>query len=139
MKIYHKENQITFKREPDVKRTICKSCQSPLIPGETARVRLKSKPVKIIQWTCLACKTTRKIPSKKSYKLWIDTPDSLVHVYDYTPKNVNPVSSELSEISSVPIPASSAEPMKKGSELNETIHSKEKLQKCLVAKEANDT
>ncbi|XP_043266811.1 ribonuclease P protein subunit rpr2 [Venturia canescens] len=101
--------------EPEVKRTICKSCQSPLIPGETARIRIKSKPVKAVQWTCLVCKTTRKIPSKKPHNLWIDDPSSLVQVYDYTPKNLNP---GLPEFHTIPNESSSAKCIKEGSQIN---------------------
>lgn len=67
---------------------MCKCCRSPLIPGETAMVRLVSKPVKAIKWKCLLCKTTLKIPTKKGHKLWLDEPESVVQLYDYKPKAV---------------------------------------------------
>ena len=65
---------------------MCKACQSPLVPGKTARVRLVSKPVKAVKWTCLACGISKKIPTKKGYKLWWDQPESVRCVFDYTPK-----------------------------------------------------
>jgi len=75
--------------EPNLKRTICKCCQSPLIPGETARVRLVSKPIKGIKWTCLICMNTKRYPTKKGYELWLDQPESTVEMLDFTPKSRN--------------------------------------------------
>lgn len=85
-------------REPAVKRTICKRCQSPLIPGKTARVRLISKPTKAIKWTCLACGNNRKIPSKKGYKLWWDQPEAVKCVFDYASKKSQNESISAKEI-----------------------------------------
>ncbi|KAH0953130.1 hypothetical protein HN011_005790 [Eciton burchellii] len=70
--------------EPNLKRTICKHCHTPLIPGETARVRLMSKPIKGIRWTCLTCMNTRRFPTKEGYKLWLDQPEAVVEILDYT-------------------------------------------------------
>ncbi|XP_012234166.1 uncharacterized protein Rpp21 [Linepithema humile] len=75
--------------EPNLKRTICKCCQTPLIPGETARVRLTSKPIKGVKWTCLTCKNTKRFPTKKEYKLWVDQPEAVVETLDYTSKSKN--------------------------------------------------
>ncbi|XP_043474214.1 ribonuclease P protein subunit p21 isoform X2 [Leptopilina heterotoma] len=75
-----------LRMEPAVKRTICKHCQSPLIPGKTARVRLVSKPAKAIKWTCLACGENRKIPTKKGHKLWWDQPEAVKCILDFSPK-----------------------------------------------------
>lgn len=70
--------------EPDIKRTICKCCQSPLIPGETAKVRLVSKPMKGVKWTCLTCLSVKKYPTKKGYKLWTEQPNSVVHTFNFS-------------------------------------------------------
>ncbi|XP_026672992.1 ribonuclease P protein subunit rpr2-like [Ceratina calcarata] len=72
-----------FFRESDIKRTICKCCQSPLIPGETARVRLVSKPVKAVKYTCLTCLSVKKYPTKKGHKLWTERPESVVQNLNY--------------------------------------------------------
>jgi len=78
-----------LRMEPNLKRSICKCCQSPLIPGETARVRLVSKPVKGVKWTCLTCMNTKRYPTKEGYKLWLDQPESIVEILDFTPKSKN--------------------------------------------------
>lgn len=80
---------ISYFREPNLKRTICKCCQSPLIPGETARVRVVSKPIKGIKWTCLTCMNTKRYPMKQGYKMWLDQPESIVEMLDFTPKSKN--------------------------------------------------
>ncbi|XP_015588459.1 ribonuclease P protein subunit rpr2 [Cephus cinctus] len=72
-----------LRMEPDLKRSICKSCQTPLIPGETARVRLGSKPRKLIRWTCLTCRSIKKFPTKQGHKLWSDQAESIVQIFDY--------------------------------------------------------
>lgn len=72
-----------------MKRTICKCCQTPLIPGETARVRLISKPIKGVKWTCLTCTNTKRFPTKKEYKLWIEQPEAVVETLHYTTKSNN--------------------------------------------------
>lgn len=72
-----------------MKRTICKKCQVPLIAGETARVRLISKPLKAVKWTCLLCKTTRKIPTQPGYKLWPNEPDAVVKIFDYSSQSIS--------------------------------------------------
>ncbi|KAG7211859.1 hypothetical protein KM043_011080 [Ampulex compressa] len=75
-----------LRMEPSVKRTICKRCQTPLIPGETARVRLSSKRVKGIRYTCLTCMNSKRYPTGKGYKLWTDQPESTIQLLDYTLK-----------------------------------------------------
>ncbi|XP_043590803.1 ribonuclease P protein subunit rpr2 isoform X1 [Bombus pyrosoma] len=75
--------------ESDIKRTICKCCQSPLIPGETARVRLVSKPVKSVKWTCLTCLSVKRYPTKEGHKLWIEQPNSVVQIFNYAPKSLD--------------------------------------------------
>ncbi|KAG8033922.1 hypothetical protein G9C98_008403 [Cotesia typhae] len=72
--------------ETDLKRSICKCCQSPLIPGETSHVRLITKPIKAVKQTCLICKTSKKIPIKPGYKLWTENPDSINQIFNYTSK-----------------------------------------------------
>lgn len=96
---------IIYFREPAVKRTICKHCQSPLIPGKTARVRLVSKPAKAIKWTCLACGENRKIATKKGHKLWWDQPEAVKCILDFSPKVTTTDSSKSLKTQKESIPA----------------------------------
>ncbi|XP_076290456.1 ribonuclease P protein subunit Rpp21 [Lasioglossum baleicum] len=73
--------------ESDIKKTICKCCQSPLIPGETAKVRLISKPVKGVKWTCLVCLSVKKYPTKKGHKLWTEQDNSVIQIFNYAPRS----------------------------------------------------
>ncbi|KAF7782981.1 hypothetical protein Agabi119p4_2357 [Agaricus bisporus var. burnettii] len=58
----------TTKMDPSVKRTICKSCSSVLIPGISARIR--NRPSRqhehLMIYTCLKCDTPRKIPAPRN-------------------------------------------------------------------------
>jgi ribonuclease P protein subunit RPR2 len=73
---------LTHFRDPGVKRTLCKGCDEVLIPGRTARVRVKSafytfkyaqhrsdsiigsgSHGHIMAYTCMTCKTSLRIPA----------------------------------------------------------------------------
>ena len=47
-------------------------------------MRLVSKPVKGIKWTCLTCLSIKRYPTKKGYKLWTEQPNSVVQIFNYT-------------------------------------------------------
>ncbi|KAF8520343.1 RNAse P Rpr2/Rpp21/SNM1 subunit domain-containing protein [Hysterangium stoloniferum] len=51
--------------DPNVKRTLCTRCDTVLLPGTTASVRLKgsSRVGKKMVYTCLSCNTSRAIPA----------------------------------------------------------------------------
>ncbi|KAI0929928.1 hypothetical protein AcV5_006766 [Taiwanofungus camphoratus] len=55
----------TVKMDPTIKRTLCKGCNTILIPGATASVRIKPSLSHghSVSYICMACKTTRKIPA----------------------------------------------------------------------------
>ena len=57
-----------------------------MIPGQTAKVRLKSKPNKCVNWHCLICGNVKKYPYKKEYKLWSDNPEATIQEYNYGSK-----------------------------------------------------
>jgi ribonuclease P protein subunit RPR2 len=49
-----------------LRRGICKNCLAPLIPGVTARIRIRhNRKYVIITKTCLLCGWVRRIPCKK--------------------------------------------------------------------------
>jgi len=45
-----------------LKRRFCKRCNAPLIPGETARVRLRTNRMPHVSVTCLECGTIYRYP-----------------------------------------------------------------------------
>ncbi|KII92605.1 hypothetical protein PLICRDRAFT_172677 [Plicaturopsis crispa FD-325 SS-3] len=51
--------------DPAVKRTLCKGCNTVLVPGSTANVRVRSSSSHghIVVYTCLSCTTTRRLPA----------------------------------------------------------------------------
>ncbi|KAK0244448.1 Rpr2-domain-containing protein [Armillaria nabsnona] len=53
------------KMDPSVKRTICKGCNTILVPGSTVTIRAKKSPSHghLMVYTCTHCKTTRRIPA----------------------------------------------------------------------------
>lgn len=70
----------------DVKRTICKGCRSILIPGKTAKVRVRRKPTHHVRWTCEKCHTFRIFNTKSTYTLWSEQPEALVETLEYGSK-----------------------------------------------------
>ncbi|XP_063147430.1 ribonuclease P protein subunit p21 [Candoia aspera] len=79
----HTQNSISrrlvLRQDPSVKRTICKSCFSLLVPGVSSTVR--QRKCRHQRWTvvrCLNCGLTKRFLSKPDYKLWSEQPESLL-------------------------------------------------------------
>ncbi len=51
-----------------LKRSFCKRCNAPLIPGETARVRLRTNRMPHVSVTCLECGTVYRYPYLREVK-----------------------------------------------------------------------
>ncbi|KAI9067275.1 Rpr2-domain-containing protein [Trametes sanguinea] len=51
--------------DPALKRTLCKGCDTVLLPGSTTSVRVHPLPShgEAVYYTCLTCDTTRRIPA----------------------------------------------------------------------------
>jgi len=66
----------TVKMDPTVKRTLCKGCDTVLIPGlsATVRVNASSNHRHLVTTSCLRCKLSRRIPAPPVLK-----PDSAPH------------------------------------------------------------
>ncbi|KAJ8518606.1 hypothetical protein ONZ45_g4362 [Pleurotus djamor] len=62
---------IEMMKDPAVKRTICKGCNSLLRPGITASVRVRTLPSHghALTYTCKACKTSRMIPAPPTLEI----------------------------------------------------------------------
>ncbi|XP_032997435.1 ribonuclease P protein subunit p21 [Lacerta agilis] len=79
----HTQNSISrrlvLRQDPSVKRTICKSCFSPLVPGVSSTVRQRKHRHQ--RWTvvrCLNCGLTKRFLSNPDYKLWSEQPEALL-------------------------------------------------------------
>ncbi|XP_077180836.1 ribonuclease P protein subunit p21 [Paroedura picta] len=79
----HTQNSISrrlvLRQDPSVKRTICKSCFSLLIPGVSSTVRQRKRRNQ--RWTvvrCLNCGLTKRFLSNPDYKLWSEQPEALL-------------------------------------------------------------
>nr|XP_056722842.1 ribonuclease P protein subunit p21 [Euleptes europaea] len=79
----HTQNSISrrlvLRQDPSVKRTICKSCFSLLVPGVSSTVRQRKRRHQ--RWTvvrCLNCGLTKRFLSNPDYKLWSEQPEALL-------------------------------------------------------------
>lgn len=70
-----------FFSDIDVKRSLCKQCKTPQVPGVNCRVRVKKKQVK---WVCSVCKKVKafKVQNPK-YAPWTSTEEAIVETLDY--------------------------------------------------------
>uniref|UniRef100_A0A1B6ID62 Uncharacterized protein n=1 Tax=Homalodisca liturata TaxID=320908 RepID=A0A1B6ID62_9HEMI len=82
--------------EPEMKRKLCKGCNSLLIPGDNARVRLKKKPDPRLIWTCARCGTIKRFGVRKDYKIWIEREGAVVETMTFS-NNPTVVKEKVSE------------------------------------------
>ncbi|XP_067386183.1 ribonuclease P protein subunit p21 [Emydura macquarii macquarii] len=71
--------RLVLRQDPSVKRTICKSCSSLLVPGVSSTVRQRKHRGQ--RWTvvrCLRCGRTKRFLSNPAYKLWAEQPEALL-------------------------------------------------------------
>ncbi|CAG8597940.1 17822_t:CDS:2, partial [Racocetra persica] len=63
--------------DPSIKRTLCKKCESVLLPGLTSRIRIKPKPEPQLQVMCTQCGTARGYPIRKGYQLFSEKSENI--------------------------------------------------------------
>ncbi|KAI9486257.1 MAG: hypothetical protein EXX96DRAFT_534535 [Benjaminiella poitrasii] len=69
-------SKLVMRLDPSVKRTICKRCDTPLLPVITATHRITSKPVPTMIQTCKICKARKRYTSQKpDYELFSQRSD----------------------------------------------------------------
>lgn len=73
-----------FLRHPDIKRTICKKCGVSLQIGSTAELTLPENNPKMFNFKCLKCGFMKRYKNNPDYKLWMEKPESIVEVYDFS-------------------------------------------------------
>ncbi|PIL35962.1 hypothetical protein GSI_01622 [Ganoderma sinense ZZ0214-1] len=64
--------------DPTLKRTLCKQCDTVLLPGSTASVRIRTSGShrQVVTYTCLACRSSRRIPAPPVLDVNAAAPDS---------------------------------------------------------------
>ncbi|CAH3173930.1 unnamed protein product [Porites evermanni] len=62
--------KLVYKLDPSIKRTTCKHCNALLVPGVTAKVRVRSKRERHVVITCVACRTVRRYLCRADHVLW---------------------------------------------------------------------
>ncbi|KAF8527783.1 RNAse P Rpr2/Rpp21/SNM1 subunit domain-containing protein [Gautieria morchelliformis] len=86
--------------DPNVKRTLCKGCDTVLLPGTTASVRVRGSADKSreVVYTCLACHTPRIIPASPAAPSPVLVPSS-VSPMTVAPTALHPTTLEALEVS----------------------------------------
>ncbi|XP_070579779.1 ribonuclease P protein subunit p21-like [Ptychodera flava] len=62
--------RLVLRIDPSIKRTICKKCNSLLVPGVTATVRMRAKREQHLVVACLSCKAVKRFLAREGYQLW---------------------------------------------------------------------
>lgn len=73
-----------LKLDPDMKRNICKGCNTMLIPGKTVICRTIKKSKGAIKWTCIFCGKSKMFRKNKDYCMWSENPNFLLQTVVYT-------------------------------------------------------
>lgn len=79
--------------DPQLKRILCKGCNTLLVPGDTVVVRVLRKPDPSVVWVCLFCGVLKIFRSRKDYIIWSENSNSVVE----TIKCSNDIPSDLPE------------------------------------------
>ncbi|KAI8991721.1 RNAse P Rpr2/Rpp21/SNM1 subunit domain-containing protein [Mycotypha africana] len=80
--------RMVLRLDPNVKRMVCKRCETPLIPIITSSTRIQSKPVTTTVQTCKICTAKRRYTSQKpDYVLFNDKNDIANHSEEADEKN----------------------------------------------------
>ncbi|XP_055504136.1 ribonuclease P protein subunit p21 isoform X1 [Leucoraja erinacea] len=72
--------RLVLRRDPSVKRCVCKKCFSLLVPGITSKVRQRKRQQRFTTVTCVACGTSKKFLNRPDYCLWVDKEEAQLSV-----------------------------------------------------------
>lgn len=72
-----------LKLDPEMKRNICKGCNTMLIPGKTVTCRTIKKSKGAIKWTCNFCSKTKIYSKKNNYCIWSENTNNLLQTIFY--------------------------------------------------------
>lgn len=73
-----------MKIDPEMKRNICKKCNTMLIPGQTVTCRAVKKSKGTIKWTCKFCGKSKTYKKNDKYSMWSENPQFLLQTIVYT-------------------------------------------------------
>lgn len=73
-----------LKMDPEMKRNICKRCNTMLIPGKTVTCRTIKKSKGMIKWTCTFCGKSKMFRKNNNYCMWSENSQFLLQTIVYT-------------------------------------------------------
>lgn len=73
-----------LKIDPEIKRNICKTCNTMLIPGKTVTCRIIKKSKGMVKWTCNFCGKSKNFRKNDNYCMWSENPQFLLQTIVYT-------------------------------------------------------
>lgn len=72
-----------IKIDPEIKRNICKRCNTTLVPGKTVTCRMIKKSKGMIKWTCNICGKSKNFKKNDNYCMWSENPQFLLQTIVY--------------------------------------------------------
>lgn len=73
-----------IKIDPEIKRNICKGCNTMLIPGKTVTCRTIKKSKGAIKWSCKFCGISKILKKNNNHCMWSENPKFLLQTIVYT-------------------------------------------------------
>ncbi|CAO3592505.1 unnamed protein product [Absidia cylindrospora] len=67
--------RMVLRLDPHLKRTICRQCDTSLIPAMTSTIRVQSRPETATVTTCNICGEEKRLVAQPQYRLYNDRPD----------------------------------------------------------------
>ncbi|XP_051009578.1 E3 ubiquitin-protein ligase TRIM39 isoform X4 [Acomys russatus] len=103
--------RLVLRQDPSVKRTLCRSCFSLLIPGLTCTQRQRRR--KGQRWTvqtCLTCHRSQRFLNDPKHLLWGDRPEAqLENQADFKPPEPLPNAAPLPKENAQPQPSNTSD------------------------------
>lgn len=72
-----------LKIDPEIKRNICKRCNTMLIPGKTVTCRIIKKSKGSIKWSCTFCGKSKIFRKNNNYCTWSENSEFLLQTIVY--------------------------------------------------------
>ncbi|ORZ20380.1 RNAse P Rpr2/Rpp21/SNM1 subunit domain-domain-containing protein [Absidia repens] len=67
--------RMVLRLDPHLKRTICRRCNTSLIPAMTSTIRIRSRPETVTVTTCNICGEEKRLVAQPQYQLFNDRSD----------------------------------------------------------------